>query len=112
MFKVYVYLELVEEGRLTDPHDVANLLVLKQMNSKMSFVCVGVSNYSAFQQSLGYTTKTVNHVSLPFDTARLTKCSRICVRTSASESKNYSASESKNYSFHHHCLSLRAYLEG
>ena len=59
MFKVYVYLELVEEGRLTDPHDVANLLVLKQMNSKMSFVCVGVSNYSAFQQSLGYTPKTV-----------------------------------------------------
>lgn len=51
-YKVYVFLELIEEDVVADPSEVINVQMLKQMNSKMFFVCHGINNYSTPQLAI------------------------------------------------------------
>jgi hypothetical protein len=98
-FKVYVYLELVEDGKLTSPESIASLVILKKMNDKSIFICKGIPDYSSYKQSIGYDSKSVVYVDLPSDTVRHVNCLRISER-----------SEKQRVFICHYCSSLKTYL--
>ena len=98
-FKVYFFAELIEMGTLQAVDDVANLTILKKMNSNDFITCSGVKEYSEYKKSIGYDSKNVVHVVLPTDTVRHVSCEKI-----------FDKSNHQRVGVCKSCLSLKMYL--
>ena len=70
IYHFYIYLEIFEEGSLTQPHDICTLPLIQKMNDSNFFIYKDISNYSTYRKSIGFDCKSVVHCVVPSDTVR------------------------------------------
>ena len=99
-FKLYVYDKVIEEGASLEPIDsTVEGTVLFQMNDDNMACCPGVSEYSEYLSTIGYTVKSAQVCYVPPDHVRDSSCKIL-----------YNKNPTQHSNVCHQCLKLKKHL--